>query len=310
MEAKTIIEHLEDARQKVERRASQGSDRLETNIFAEEIQRAKTANIETVRSQLPTTTIEPFGKVSFFPDYENPPNYDYWLELQREGFHSQPIPGLKCLKTNEEPLSLSRHLRNPYHFDNAKDVEEKFKIKILPHKNRLFSPIFAKTDTKHPNSPAKVYGFAKEDKGLHFVYEIGTAENSERPLNQIEIAELARPLLVKFIFGIFPPTEEEIKKALLKIHREYKIYLPRTKGPLGSIIQEINNSQEWRISWIEPEQLDYPMPRGVLYTYKDAKESELFENLEFGILKREERTFDPVLAGNHKGFKIPLCYWA
>ncbi|MBD3259121.1 hypothetical protein GF371_00660 [Candidatus Woesearchaeota archaeon] len=324
MELKTLTRHMEDIKQ----RQVEKESNLELNIFAEEIERAKTATFDTVRDELPETIIEPYGKVEFFPEFENPSGYDQWLEMRKEGFIHQPMQEVAHVPIYR--WSISRPIESgPWH------VTESF-IE-LPYKNSFFGKTFRINPVKytdemhelkwllrmHINIPVSahvlkwVFGITKQDleldsrllgscwpkffedegwvelkdKQQYFAYFVGIANDLAREPTKQELEKSAVQPMVERVFGMKPPTEEEIKKELLKIHS-----LPETAP--------------FHIRWVKPEELDYPMPRGVFYTYKDAKESGIFEKLEFGMLEEDRRIVDPVLTGTYKGFRIPLCYWA
>ena len=302
---KSLTEHMLDVRERLDRKESN----LELNIFAEEIERARNVTIDTVRDELPKTVIEPYGKVEFFPEYDNPPGYEQWLEMRKEGFTSQAIPGMDHATI--------------WNWDIAKnicDAHWMFRQSLikLPYKNIYFGKTFRVKDEEWLNKimdisepgdvKRLVFGITREDlefaasDGRHYDepdhgpfsyngYVVGTAANLERKPTRKELKDLARKPMVRHVFGIEPPTEEEIKEELQRIHG----------------ISERSNTV---LNWVEPEDLSYPMPRGVFYTYKDAKESGIFENLAFGLLEERRRVRDPVLAGKYKGFRIPLCYWS
>lgn len=53
------------------------------------------------------------------------------------------------------------------------------------------------------------------------------------------------------------------------------------------------------------------MTKGMIYRFKDAKESGLFTDIVFGILEKQERKVDPVMLGDYKGQELycPLGFW-
>lgn len=326
MELKTLTRHMEDIKQRQHIKESN----LELNIFAEEIERARKVTLDTVRDELPATKVEPYGKVEFFPEFENPPGYDQWLEMRKEGFIHQPMQEVAHV-----PIygwSISRPIESGYWHVTESFIE-------LPYKNSFFGKTFRINPERytekmyelewllriHMDIPVSahvlkwVFGITKqdlelddrlhhsswpkffegegwmklEDKQQYFAYFVGIANDLAREPVQQELEKSARQPMVEHVFGMKPPTEEEIKKELLKIH-----------GISGS------ETVPFHMRWVKPEQLDYPMPRGVFYTYKDAKESGIFEKLEFGMVEERKRIVDPVLTGTYKGFRIPLCYWA
>ena len=291
---KTLLEHFEDINQRSER-----DDSRELNIFVQEIERHEQA----LKNRLPSEITIPCGDVQFFPEYENPPGFRMWKELRKEGMTSQPIPGMvygAIINWHpEEKCWWAGHL-----------------VERLPHQNNIFGYVFRlnryeESDRifvppdSHKLTPENVWGVTHEDiaKGAcrrahdghgyvatsRFAYLVGQARDLVRQPTEEEAKNLARIPLVEYVFEISPPTEQEILETLKKVH--------------GVPIE-----RDGDISWVSPAELSYPLKKGVLCVYRDAKESGLFEDLEFGIL-RGIGLKDPVLTGNYQGFRIPLCYW-
>ena len=308
---KTLEEHFKGIRE----RSIEKTLEFRSNVFEEEMKRAKTANVDVVRDQLPKIITDPHGDVEFFPEYHNPPELSYWREMRKQGFRSQPLPGLKTVQLKGYPELLT--VKKPHQSGWA--VSEQ--IEVLPYANEIFGQVIRFKVEKYnyfirrnfnDNTTNDIWAFTNEDihdllnelsRNKHkydaggskefscFMYNVGRTRSLNRAPDQCETQQLSKPYLVEFVFGIKPPTEEEIKKTLMKVHG----------------IKE--RESDWEITWITPEQLQYPMPKGAFYLHQDAKESGLFERLEFGLLEERRRVVDPVLAGTYQGFRIPLCYW-
>ena len=304
MTTKTLAQHMDGIKQRLDRKESD----LELNIFVEEIERARNVTIDTVRDELPKTVTEPYGDVRFSTEYDNPPGYEQWLEMRREGFTGQPIQNMARIPTGNWGI---HDLAPIVHWTRRPRTSSG--ILELPYKNMYFGKTFRVNNEDNAsfclgipslNDVTRlVFGFTREDLKLaesrginaddysYYAYVVGTAFNSERELTQEELEKCSRVPIFKHVFRMKPPYDYEIKQELLQIH-----------GLTAS-------SADYRIMWTTPEKLSYPMPRGVLYTYKDAKESGIFEELEFGLLEERRRVIDPVLAGKFNGFRVPLCYW-
>ncbi|OGJ20307.1 hypothetical protein A3K73_06855 [Candidatus Pacearchaeota archaeon RBG_13_36_9] len=97
------------------------------------------------------------------------------------------------------------------------------------------------------------------------------------------------------VFGLSPPSDYQIKTELMGLQRE---------GLLPD---------DYQIEWVTPNEMNEPVPQGVLYAYKDARDSGLFSALEFGVLRKKELEYsfsiDPVLVGVYNGFRYPIAYW-
>jgi hypothetical protein len=264
-------------------------------------------------------------------DYEN---IKLWEQMQRNGFRKQKIAGLKSARLEgtvywheDEPFLIGG-------FDRKKFLELLSKQYIpLQYEDRHFLAVFrtgchtlsfeesekeslrnaAKLERNSEKGPAEFFSEyslwalprieAELKAEVHInltyrnVYLIGKLEECEtrRPKTNEEIKRTLEKELFKHVFGIYPPSEEEILKCLGEIHN-----IPVGRIQLAPIIW-----QTTEIKWQSPEQLEYPVPRDVFITYQHAKSSGLFEKLEFGVLKK-----DPVLTGTFRGFRMPLIYWA
>ncbi len=314
------------------------------NMFRREITRAETATVDTVKGQLPDEVTEQCLDITVSDHSET--DYDYWVELQESGFKLQMFPARE-LQYNNYP-SVIRTNRWDKNFGNLitckrcrkklgdsapKDKKYAAAYKsirdanLLPLPNtstgigftfRCTSGYDDENGKYEAESTRYVWGFSTYDieKALlekdqsAFVapaYRIGYAYTGSRPPTSEELEDLARPHLFEHIFGIKPPTDEEIKQALLDIHIKEKKR------------REDINPDDWFIDWCSQEELEYPIPKGAFYTYLDAQESGLFDELSFGELKQRPvqkpkkepiTIWNPVLVGTYKGFNAPLCYWS
>ncbi len=297
---KTLLEHFEDIRQR-----SEMDDSRELNMFVQEIEKSGSAAVDSVKNRLPRRIIVPYEHVEFFTEYENPPGLKFWKEAREEGFVRQPIPGFTYGTTREWYIHLSPGwwaLKNAVHeLPYRNEIFGKtFRLRVEDEKGKEATPhIF--TPHNHPLTPEDVWALTREDlEGSHnkylnvapsyFAYLVGRSNHLSRPPNEGELKDLSRIPLVEHVFGISPPTDEEILETLKQIHG-----VPKERG--------------WYIDWVSPEELSYPLTKGVLCVYRDAKDAGIFEGLEFGVLSDKRKAVDPVLAGKYQGFRIPLCYW-